>query len=410
MKLNKKILSIMMTLVLVLSLSACSKTIPTESEELLPQSTETISETISEDASIEITAVSESSTETVSEEPEPVPEIHSVTINAVGDNLIHTTIINAGKQSDGTYNYDMLYENIKDELTADINIINQETVLVSDASKYSGYPTFGSPYAIGDAVINAGFNVVTHATNHSYDKGSSGVLDSVSFWKSQENVLMTGIYESQEDYDTISIKEVNGIKIAFLNYTYGLNGLSVPEDKQYYVNTLYSEDKIVSDLQKANELADFVIVLPHWGTEYTYTPTEYQISWARVFVENGADLIIGAHPHVVEPMDIILGEDGKQVPCYYSLGNFTSCQDEVPRMLGAMAKITIEMTDGEEAHIVSNTMEPLVTHISSDCKYFTTYPLKNYTNELASQHRLTVKGKTVTVEGLQELYDSIVND
>ena len=343
-------------------------------------------------------------------EPEPEPETYRVEIIAVGDNLIHSMVIKSGLQNDGTYNYDSMYENIKDEIAyADIKIINQETMLVSNPNSYSGYPTFGSPYEIGDAVINAGFNVITHATNHSFDKGVTGVYDSIAYWREHPEVLMTGIYESEEAYNTISVMEVNNIKIAFLNYTYSLNGFNLPSDAQYLINTLYSEEKIKNDLEKANELADFVIVLPHWGTEYVYEPTDYQISWARAFVDHGADLIIGSHPHVVEPLEILLSQDGREVPCYFSLGNFISNQDEVPRMLGGMAKITIEMTEGEEPVIVSATMEPIVTHISSDVKEFRTYMLKDYTDELAASHYLTRKGKTVSVEKLQTLYDSIVN-
>lgn len=407
MKKNRKILSLLLVMTLILSFTACrTKTTQTLTKTETTK-TDNNTETAIESIITESTIKPEKTTEP---EPEPEPVVHTVELIAVGDNLIHSNVIKSGKQSDGSYNYDNIYANIKNEIeSADVKIINQETVLVSDPNKYSGYPTFGSPYAIGDATVAAGFNVITHATNHSYDKGSTGVLDTVSYWKTQENVTMTGMYDSQEDYNNISIREVNGIKIAFLNYTYGLNGLTVPEDKKYYINTLYSEEKVVEDLKKANELADFVIVLPHWGTEYVYEPTEYQISWSRVFVENGADLIIGTHPHVVEPLDIIIGPNGEQVPCYYSLGNFVSCQDEVPRMLGGMAKVTIEMTEGEPAHIVSSTMEPTVTHIEAGCKSFTTYMLKDYTDELAANHWLTTKGKKISVEGLTELYDSIVN-
>lgn len=407
MKLKKK-LSILLTLALTISmLAACGNNTNNNVENTPPDLNSTImsgDETTSKDETQNVEP-----TETPTPTPEPEPETYTVELIAVGDNLIHTGIISAGKNSDGTYNYDFMYENILNEISdADVKIINQETMFVKDRSQYSGYPTFGSPYEIGDAIINAGFNVVTHATNHSYDKGETGILNTTSYWKEHPEVLMTGVYDSQEAYDTISIMEVNNIKIAFLNYTYGLNGLKVPADKKYYVNTLYDEDKIISDLQKANELADFVIVLPHWGSEYIYEPTEYQISWARVFVENGADLIIGAHPHVVEPLDYILKEDGTEVPCYYSLGNYISSQDEVPRMLGAMAKVTIEMTEGQEAKIVSSTMEPTVTHISSDRTIFTTYMLKDYTEELASEHYLNTKGKKLTIERLQDLYDSII--
>ena len=342
-------------------------------------------------------------------EPEPEPEVYTVTLCAVGDDLIHDNLISSGKKEDGTRNYDHLYEHILDEIAPfDVKMINQETILIDEPSEYSGYPRFGSPYEIGEAVVKAGFNVVTHATNHSYDKGEKGVLSTVAFWKEHPEVLMTGMYDNEEDYQNISVGTFNNIRIAFLNYTYSLNGLSLPSDKQYYVNTLYDDDKIASDIQKAREISDFVIVCPHWGTEYVYEATNYQRSEAQIFVDNGADLIIGAHPHVVEPLEILFDEEGNEIPCYWSLGNYVSSQNEIPRMLGAMAKVTIEMTEGDErAHLVSCDMEPIVTHITSDCKSATTYMLKDYTEELAAEHRLTKTGKTITVEKMWELYESI---
>jgi poly-gamma-glutamate synthesis protein (capsule biosynthesis protein) len=409
MKLKRKIATLLILATLSTTFVACDKNSSSNLENTPPDYNNSITKEDESTLKNENNATNETENVTTTTEPEPEPKTYTVDLVAVGDNLIHTGIISAGKNSDGTYNYDFMYENITKEISqADIKIINQETMFVEDPSQYSGYPTFGSPYQIGDAIIKAGFNVVTHATNHTYDKGATGVLNTTSYWKKHPEVLMTGVYDSQESHDTISIMEVNNIKIAFLNYTYGLNGLRVPEDKKYFVNTLYDEDKIKSDLTKANELADFVIVLPHWGTEYVYEPTEYQISWARVFVENGADLIIGTHPHVVEPLDFILKEDGTEVPCYFSLGNYISAQDQVPRMLGAMAKVTIEMTEGQDAKIISATMEPTVTHISSDRKIYTTYMLKDYTEELASDHYLNKKGRKVSINILQELYDSII--
>lgn len=389
-KYNKKIILLLSALLLILFIGGCSDK----------------KETSSKTESTENTDVVKDEKEEVVEEK--IPETYQVNLIAVGDNLIHTTIIKAGKQNDGSYNYDSLYANIQEELaSADIKIINQETMLVSDAKNYTGYPTFGSPYAIGDAIRNAGFNVVTHATNHSYDKRETGIMDTTNYWKQYPEVLVTGVYQSQEDYDTITIGEFNHIKVAFLNYTYGLNGFVLPSDKQYYVNTLYDENKIISDLQRANELADIVVVLPHWGNEYVYKPSEQQRRLAQLFVDNGADLIIGTHPHVLQPLEYISKPDGSQVPCFYSLGNFTSSQTETPRMLGGMAKVTITKTEGENTVIETAIIQPTVTHISSDCRYYTTYMLSNYTNELASSHYLTRKGKNMTVEKLNELYNSI---
>ncbi len=382
-------------LLMTVSLTACDKPVKLSAESE-PEATVVISEMPLVEPELE-----------PEPEPEPEPQVFNVKLCAVGDDLIHDNLINSGKQEDGTYNYDHFYEHVLDQLAQyDIRVINQETVLVNDPGSYSGYPRFGSPYEVGEAVIKAGFNVVTHATNHSYDKGVNGVLSSVAFWREHPDILMVGMYDNEEDFNTIPVKEFNGIKIAFLNYTYGLNGLALPDDKQYLVNTLYDDDKVAADIAKARELADFVIVFPHWGTEYVYEATTYQRNEAKIFVDAGADLIIGAHPHVVEPMEILVAEDGREVPCYWSLGNFISSQSEVPRMLGAMAEVEIEMTEGDErAHLVSAEMEPIMTFISKDTKFITTYMLKDVTEEIASEHWLTKKG--LTVEKIQALYDDI---
>lgn len=392
-KTNNKILLLLLALLMVVTIIGCTNK----------------KETSSKTESIEnIDAVKDEKEEVIEEK---IPETFTANLVAVGDNLIHTTIIKAGKQDTGYYNFDSLYVNIREELeSADIKVINQETMLVSEPKNYTGYPCFGSPYAIGDAIRNAGFNVVTHATNHSYDKRETGIMDTTNYWKQYPEVLVTGVYQSQEDYDTITIGEFNHIKVAFLNYTYGLNGFVLPSDKQYYVNTLYDENKIISDLQRANELADIVVVLPHWGNEYVYKPSEQQRYLAQLFVDNGADLIIGTHPHVLQPLEYISKPDGNQVPCFYSLGNFTSSQTEMPRMLGGMAKVTITKTEGEDAKILTSVMEPTVTYIASDCGYFTTYMLSDYTNELAKSHYLTRKGKNMTIEKISELFNSIYTE
>lgn len=344
------------------------------------------------------------------EREEEKNRVYNVNIMAIGDNLIHTVVMNSGKQSDGTYNYDDMYC-IDEELEwADLKIINQETILVNDSSRYSSYPTFGSPIGIGESLINKGFNLITCATNHSFDKGESGILDTLNFWEQHKaEVTAIGMYKSQEDYDKIAVIKINNIKIACLNYTYGLNGFILPDDKQYLVKTLYDEDYIISEIQKAKEISDFVIVFPHWGTEYIYKPTEYQKYFAQLFADNGADLIIGTHPHVVEPLEYIESIDGRIVPCYYSLGNFVSGQDEMPRNLGGMAKIEIQMKDNEIS-IISSTLEPTVTHRDIDTKKIYGYMLEDYTEEMANKHWLNYQGKSLTIEKLWDLFNEITNN
>lgn len=340
-------------------------------------------------------------------------EPKEITIVAVGDNLIHTQVIRSGKQTDGTYNFSHLFSGVKDEIeSADVAIINQETILCDESLGYSGYPTFGSPYAIGEAIYEAGFDVVLHATNHTMDKGVAGITDSIDFWNQYEEIAVVGVNESEES-SRIAYVEKEGITIAILNYTYGLNGLSLPKGKEYMVNLLSDEEQMKKDIELAKESSDFVIVCPHWGTEYVYKPTNEQKRLTKFFAEEGVDLVIGTHPHVLEPVEWVSNEAGThQMLVYYSLGNFVSNQDRMARMLGGMAQIKLIVDEDGEVIIEDAEIEPVVTHTFYDGKQrFTTYLLKDYNIELATKHNLNQKKKNeITLSRLQSLSTEILGD
>ena len=311
----------------------------------------------------------------------------TVTLLAVGDNLIHIQVVNSGKQADGTYNYDHLYANIKEEISeADIAVINQETIFGGDQFAFSGYPNFNSPTEIGDAVIGAGFDVVLQATNHTMDMGTSGIENTISFWKQHPQITVLGINESEEARQKIPIIDKNGIKIAMLNYTYSLNGYTLPKDKPYLVNMLVKE-RMAEDIKMAEELADFTVVFPHWGTEYVYKATNAQEELTEFFYEQGVDLVLGSHPHVLEPVKWIEGTAGHRMLVYYSLGNFISYQREAPRMLGGIAKVTITK-DETGTYISDASITPIVTQYENgpaDYNY-AIYKLSDYSQELADRH------------------------
>ncbi|MDF2586307.1 MAG: hypothetical protein K0S41_148 [Anaerocolumna sp.] len=315
----------------------------------------------------------------------PAAERKTLTLLAVGDNLIHEQVIESGKQSDGSYNYDHLFSHLKDEISgADIAIINQETILGGSKFPYTGYPVFNSPTEIGDAIIHAGFDVVLQATNHSMDKGFEGIKNTIGYWK-DKNITMVGLNSSKLERETIPIIEKNDIKIALLNYTYGLNGYTLPNDKPYLVNML-DKSKIKKDIKKAKELADFIIVFPHWGTEYVYEPDNSQKEWTRFFAEEEVDLVIGSHPHVIEPIEWVNGDKNHKMLVYYSLGNYVSYQREAPRMLGGMAKITLEKIDSKVS-IIQNGITPIITHYEKPNNYeYGVYRLTDYTKELSLRH------------------------
>ena len=319
-------------------------------------------------------------------EPEELDKVEYIDLIAVGDNLYHLSITNAGKQPDGTYNYDSIYENIKGFISEfDIKVINQEIPLTDDPSKWTGFPVFGGPLQAADAIADAGFNVVTHATNHSMDQGKDTALKELEYWKTKEDVIVSGMYTSQEDYDNIDIGEYKGVKVAFLNYTYGLNGYSVPKDAPYLVKTL-NIDRVTEDIAKAKELADIVIVFPHWGEEYITTPSAYQKDMARKIAEAGADAIIGCHPHIIQPLEILKTSEGKEVPCFYSLGNFISNMPRAERCVECMAHLRIKK-DGNDVSIDYVEAIPMVNYYTPNFTDYTVYMASDYSDEIAKTHR-----------------------
>ena len=359
--------------------------------------------------SMEVTEVSQ---ETIASTEEPEPTVVTVDLVAVGDNLIHTGLYKTGMNDSGEWNYDHLYVNVKDEIeAADLAIINQETIFIKDRSKISAYPRFGSPTEIGDSLVRTGFDVVLHASNHTVDKGAEGVWDTLNFWKeAHPEITVLGINESEEDQNTIDVVECNGIRFAMLNYTYGLNGLPMPEGQPYLVNML-DKEKAAADIAKAKECSDMVIVFCHVGNEYVYEPSDYAKDWVNFLLEQGVDITINAHPHVVEPYTMLTREDGHEMLVYYSLGNFISTQDRVPRLLGGMAKITVEMiTDGEEKSIsvTDYTMEPLVAHWNYSTMEFAVYMLEDYTDELVAKHGIHKEtDEEFSIEALWKLFEEV---
>ena len=313
--------------------------------------------------------------------------LSQVTLLAVGDNLIHIEIVQSGKQEDSSYNFDHLYDEIKDEIiAADIAVVNQETILGGKDLSYSGYPAFNSPTEIGDALVEAGFDVVLHATNHTLDKGLRGVTNTFEHWDEYPDITVLGINKTQEDRDKVPIIEKNGIKIAMLNYTYGLNGYKIPSDKPYLVNIL-DKEQMEADIIKAHELADFVVVYPHWGTEYVYNPINTQRDLVDFYYELGVDLVIGTHPHVIQPVEWVTSESGHNMLVYYSLGNFLSYQKEPARMLGGIAHVTITKDDSE-TYISDASITPIVTHYEhgpADYNYGI-YKLSEYSSDMGDIH------------------------
>lgn len=375
----------------ITTLAGCSRTASSDGTIYLESTSQTIdSSTGNSETASTVETTSEPASEETTEVTATVAPV-SVNLIAVGDMLLHGGIHNSALQADGSYNYAHVFEHTKDRIAAaDIAVANQEVILGGVELGVSSYPQFNSPQDFGDALVDAGFDVILHASNHTMDKDTVAVLNTIHFWKEKHpDITFLGINENQEERNTIRIVEKDGVKLAMLNYTYGLNGFSLPSDKPYLVNLMDEAHKteIAEDLKKAREEADFVIVYPHWGTEYVLEATDEQKQWAQFFADNGADLIIGTHPHVVEPVEWITASDGRQTLVYYSLGNYISIQYYNYSMLGGFAEVTITK-DSSGTYISDYDMDFLVTHYTAGRTEMTTYFLSDYTDELASRHAI----------------------
>ena len=277
----------------------------------------------------------------------------------VGDALLHGSVYRDAYKN-GVYNFDSQLEYIKPIVqNYDLAFYNQESILGGTELGLSDYPTFNSPWEFGDAMINSGFNLVSLANNHTMDRGEKAVLNSCEYWKSKEDVLAVGSYCSKEDSEAIQIREKNGIKYTLLAYTYGTNGISVPQGKEYLVN-LYSDEKAKSDIEKVRDKVDLLIVSMHWGTEYKSEPTEEQKREAEYLSSLGVDIIIGTHPHVIEPITYI-----NDTLVIYSLGNFISAQstnNDYNTMVELMTSVDIikEEKDGQTTIKLDNLNNELL--------------------------------------------------
>ncbi len=285
-------------------------------------------------------------------------ETYKVSMVMVGDNLIHSSIYNEANRNanyDG-YDFKPMITMIKDKVKGyDLAYYNQETILGGSEIGLSDYPTFNSPYEAGDAMLDAGFNIVSLATNHTIDRGEKAVLNSCEYWETKSDVLTAGSYCSEEDRNEVKVMEKNNITYTMLNYTYGTNGIAIPNGKDYLVNVWpmdYNADygvgyeafkeTVKEDIERVRDKVDVLIVAMHWGVEYTHTPTKYQKDAAEFLASLGVDIVIGTHPHVVQPVEWI-----DDTIVFYSLGNFISAQeqsDNYNKMVGLMSSLDITKT------------------------------------------------------------------
>ncbi|GIP31483.1 hypothetical protein J2TS4_06930 [Paenibacillus sp. J2TS4] len=295
--------------------------------------------------------------------PEPEETVTTVRFAAVGDVLIHSSLYKDAKTEDG-YQFGPMFELVKPFISrADFAMANQESMIGGEAIGLSDYPQFNSPFEIGTTLKEVGFEAVTIANNHTLDRGPQAILNAIGHWDSI-GMIYTGAYRSKEDRETLRIVEKNGISMALLGYTYGTNGIPVPEGMDYLVS-LIDPEQIVSDIEKASRLADVTVLQLHFGTEYERMPNKQQKELAHQLAEAGADLIIGHHSHVLQPCEWIEREDGQRTFVIYSLGNFLSGQEGVYKEIGGILGLTIEKrVQGEQRTVtlLEPALLPTWTH------------------------------------------------
>lgn len=332
----------------------------------------------------------------VTEETEPPqPEEKKVTFTVAGDNLIHTVICNQAANRAGGNGYDFTdaYKHVAPLVCdADISILNQETI-VNDVFPPSNYPCFSTPTAMGDYMLELGFDAFSIANNHLLDKGEAGLFATLDYWDSRPEAVVCGAYRNTEDMNRIRTITSNGVTFALLGYMEHTNGLHLPADSVAELVYLNELDTIKSQIEQAGEVADVVILNVHWGVEVTNTVTDQQKSLARQFVDWGADVIVGTQPHTVQTMEYITRSDGTQGFVFYCLGNFISAMENPYGMMGMIGNFTVGYTPETDTVTITDVEAiPILNHYDVNYRSIAAYPFSSYTKELAAQHGCTIRG------------------
>lgn len=321
--------------------------------------------------------------------------VQTVKVGAIGDILIHDRVYDDAKHETG-YDFIPMLMNVKDLLVEpDVLLANQETVLGGVGLGLSSYPTFNSPQEVGDAFIDAGVDIVSTANNHSLDKGEKGILSEIEYFN-RVGLPYVGAFKDPTDQQTLRVINKNGVKLAFLSYTYGTNGIPVPKGKEYLVN-LIDQEKMKLEIERAKKEADVVIMSVHWGNEYQRIPTDQQKELAQFLVNEGVDIIFGHHPHVLQPMEWLQDPNGRSAFVVYSLGNFLSGQMWDYKDIGGLATIEIVKhidKSGVKIELKNPSFSPTFVSNQNENNY-QVVPLKN--------------AGVVGLENAQGKYDEMMN-
>jgi len=344
----------------------------------------------------------------------PNSDYKQISFLAVGDNIIYngTTRDAKGMAVEGgrAYNYKPIYSEVAEYISqADVAFINQETLMCGEKYGYTAYPMFNCPQDAGYDLCELGFDVVNIANNHMLDKFSKGLQDAIAFWKTMPVTLIGG-YTDENDYNNIRIHEKNGIRIAFLSYTYGTNNIKQTAGYKSYVPYLDEAD-IEKQVDSVRGKADLVFVSVHWGNEGSFKPSGEQKQYAQRFADAGVDVVLGHHPHVLQPIEWIKGKDGTKTLCVYSLGNFMAMQDYDYNMVGGMLTFDIVKYEDNKPLIENIVFTPTVYDFEKiTFKKSKVYLLEDYTQSQALNHGIGHWGNKTTLEKLRKYVSDVIAD
>ena len=405
MKLQKLTVSSLLLCALAVSVCGCRAAADTGTD--TQRQTDTQTQGLTESAPVtETEAPTEAVTQPVTEAvTEPITETGIITeavtepiviepvrvsFGAVGDAIVHEGIwMEAQKTArlagqGEEYDFSHLFQTIGDDIAAyDLAFVNQETLMAGAEYGYSAYPRFNTPRELADELIEVGFDVVNIANNHMMDMLPEGLAATIDFWDTKPVTLIGG-YKNENDYNSPRVVSVNGVEIAFLSYCYGTNGLSMPAGYDMIIPYL-DEEVIRAQTAAAKEQSDFVVVSVHWGEDSYQGLTEQQKTFAKIFADCGVDVVLGHHPHLIQPVEWIEGTDGHRMLCAYSLGNFFSLMAKAENMVGGLLSLDF-VVEGEERRIENAQLIPTF------CYYKTTFfgqniiYQKDYTEEMAKGH------------------------
>ena len=299
-------------------------------------------------------------------------QTRTASLSAVGDILLHGRVYDTARTEDG-FDFDPMFDIIRPYMEAsDITFANSESIVGGSEIGVSTYPSFNSPYEIADALKNAGVDVVSMSNNHTLDRGVKAIENAKSYWN-EIGIASVGSYLSYEERDEVTRITRNGITFSFLAYTYATNGVPTPAGREYLVNRI-NKEQIQRDLARAEEQSDVVVLSLHFGEEYERMPSSEQIDLAHFSAEHGADIILGHHPHVLQPPAWIETSDGSRSFVVYSLGNFLSGQDLLYRQIGGILHIEVEKVIDSNSETI-NLKNPAFTNTFVRSANFTKYEI-----------------------------------